>query len=97
MNYYPYFPYSSMPVKTGFFKNIFNGFNFSNLLNGTQKTLNVVNQAIPLVKQAKPMFNNMKTMFRVMNEFKKEEPQNNEVKEEVSANKKVNNMPTFFQ
>ena len=45
--------------------------NFTSILNGTQKTLNVVNQVIPIIKQAGPVINNAKTMFKVMNEFKR--------------------------
>ncbi|MBO5096252.1 MAG: hypothetical protein J6B98_05210 [Bacilli bacterium] len=76
MNYYPYMnmmsiPYATMPAKTGFFSNLFKGINFSSILNGTGKVLNIANQAIPLIKQAKPVINNAKTMFQVMNEFKK--------------------------
>lgn len=72
MNYYPYFNnMTTIPAKAGFFKNLLGGINFSSILNGTQKTLGIVNQAIPLIKQAKPVFNNAKTMFKVMNEFKK--------------------------
>lgn len=76
MNYYPYFnnmPYmTAAPVaKSGIFKSLFGGLNLSSIINGTQKTLGIVNQAIPLIKQAGPVLNNAKTMFRVMNEFKK--------------------------
>lgn len=76
MNYYPYMnmmsmPYASIPAKTSFFSNLFKGINFSSILNGTGKVLNIANQAIPLIKQAKPMIDNAKTMFQVMNEFKK--------------------------
>ncbi len=41
------------------------------IVNGTQKTLGIINQAIPIVKQVTPVMKNAKTMFRVMNEFKK--------------------------
>lgn len=79
MNYYPYFngmPYmTSIPgARTGIFKSLFGNINFSSILNGTQKTLGIVNQAIPLIKQAGPVINNAKTMFKIMNEFKKNEP-----------------------
>ena len=103
MNYYPYFntiPYAA--PRNSLFKGLFKGINFSSILNGTQKTLNVVNQAIPLIKQAKPMVDNAKTMFRVMNEFKKtEEPIINK-KETTNEEKKStvtlhNSGPTFFQ
>lgn len=77
MNYYPYMnmmstPYiTSVPTKAGLFSNLFKGINFSSILNGTGKVLNIANQAIPLIKQAKPVINNAKTMFQVMNEFRK--------------------------
>ena len=88
MNYYnPYFfsnPYISAAPKVGLFSKLFGGnLSFGSILTGTQKTLNIVNQAIPLVKQARPVLNNAKTMFRVMNEFKKVEiPVNNITKKE---------------
>ena len=72
MNYYnPYF--YTMPTalaqpiantatasKVGLLSRIFgrSGATLSSILNGTQKVLNVANQAIPLVKQAKPMLTN---------------------------------------
>ena len=88
MNYYPYFnsiPYASAPIaKTGILKSLFGGIKWSSILNGTQKTLGIVNQAIPLIKQAGPVLNNAKTMFKVMNEFKKTDIQN--------VNESVNNM-----
>ncbi len=78
MNYYnPYFsvyPYATGAARTGLFSRLLSGMrgiNFSSIVSGTQKTLNIVNQTIPLVKQAKPIMNNAKTMFKVMNEFKK--------------------------
>ena len=115
MNYYPYFngiPYASASnvTKTGFFKNLFSGLNLSSIINGTQKTLGIVNQAIPLIKQAKPVINNAKTMFRVMNEFKKVDTnvptinENNLTKETSFETKSDNKTPTaksngpvFFQ
>jgi len=115
MNYYPYFngmPYlSSMPsTKPGIFKSLFGNLKFSSILNGTQKTLGIVNQALPLIKQAGPVINNAKTMFKVMNEFKKNEPivDNKIVKTIENAETKVQNKtietpsyktngPVFFQ
>lgn len=115
MNYYPYFnnmPYSvaNTGTKVGLFKSLFKNLNFGSIINGTQKTLNIVNQAIPLIKQAKPVLNNAKTMFRVMNEFKKVETPisqsnanintTNVKTNNVSTNKTSivsNNGPVFFQ
>lgn len=113
MNYYPYFngiPYTAMPAKTSFINSIFKGVNLSSIINGTQKTLNIVNQTIPLIKQAGPVFNNAKTMFRVMNEFKRfdiNDSVNNQINRQ-NIDEKINNEektkkeinssgPTFFQ
>lgn len=78
MNYYPYYSYfptaipSSAPAATGLFSRLFrNGINWGSIVNNTQKTLNIINQAIPVVKQVSPVVKNAKTMFKVMNEFKK--------------------------
>ena len=40
---------------------------WSTLLEGTQKTLGVINQAIPIVYQVKPIVNNAKTIFKIAN------------------------------
>lgn len=117
MNYYnPYFgtPYINMPHTTsgGLFSNLFkNGINWSSILTGTQKTLNIANQAIPLIKQISPVMKNAKTMFRIMNEFKKvdtpltsgENVSNNNSKVESTNDVEENtytienkNGPTFF-
>ena len=79
MNYYnPYVnfaPYITPTTQTGLLSRIFKSgkFSLSSILNGTQRTLNFINQAIPVVKQVSPMLQNAKTMFKVMNEFKKTE------------------------
>lgn len=103
MNYFnPY--YASYPIvtRTNIFKNLFSNINFSSILSGTSKTLNVVNQAIPLVKQAGPIYKNAKTMFKVMNEFKKvdrnEVKKQDTIKEENKKEEiKTSSLgPTFF-
>lgn len=105
MNYYnPYFyayPYMSTAPKLGLFSRLFGGnLSFGNILSGTQKTLNIVNQAIPIVKQAGPVLNNAKTMFKVMNEFKKTETPTIVKNENTNQNNEINvsseNSPTFF-
>ncbi len=112
MNYYnPYFgyPYYSSSASNSLFSNLFKGLNFSKVLSGTQKTLNIVNQTIPIVKQLNPVFKNAKTMFKIMNEFKKNDtPVNNQTndlnakqestkkEDTISVHKYNNNSPTFF-
>lgn len=80
MNYYmPYFNMSpntinhmmGKSVSKGLFSRLLGGLNWSSILNNTQKTLGIVNQAIPMVKQISPVMKNAKTMFKVMNEFKR--------------------------
>ena len=78
MNYGPYMgmPYYNMASTTsrsGIFSRLLGGVNFGNILNTTQKTLNIINQAIPVIKQAQPVIKNAKTMFKVMNEFKRDD------------------------
>lgn len=51
--------------KFGLFSSI-RAINWGNLLNNTQKTLGIINQAIPIAYQVKPIVNNAKTMFRVI-------------------------------
>ena len=45
------------------------GINWGSLLDGTQKTLGVINQAIPIVYQVKPIINNAKTMLRIVSQM----------------------------
>lgn len=76
MNYYnPYYFMAPMttarPGLFGLLSRGARGFNLSSIINGTQRTLSLVNQAIPVIKQVTPVMRNAKTMFRVMNEFKK--------------------------
>lgn len=64
---YPY-------VRPGLFSRLFNlsrGLNWAGFLDGTQKTLGVINQAIPIVNQVKPMISNARTMFRIVDEMRK--------------------------
>ncbi|MEG0826344.1 MAG: VrrA/YqfQ family protein [Bacilli bacterium] len=89
MNYNPYYfsPYMSMPAaKTGLFSSLFKGagsIKWASILGGTQKVLNVANQAIPVIKQISPVMKNAKTMFKVMNEFKKVDTPTNGINKEV--------------
>ncbi len=68
MNYYPYNYnyYNQKMPKPSLFRGL-KKYNWNNFLNGTGKTLNVINQAIPIIYQVRPILNNAITMFRVMN------------------------------
>ena len=39
--------------------------NWNSILNNTQRTLGIINQAIPIVYQVRPLINNARTLFRV--------------------------------
>lgn len=70
-NFFPYqnmnMPIPNQTAKKGLLGGILglSKINWGNLLNNTQKTLNVINQAIPVYYQVKPIYNNAKTMFKV--------------------------------
>lgn len=122
MNYYnPYFsmaPYASAvggaATRGGLFRGLLSGargINWGSILNNTQRTLGIINQAIPVVKQVSPVMKNARTMFQVMNEFKKVDTPTTssnqtttrpstssiEKKSETSSNiVSEENQPTFF-
>lgn len=79
--------------------NLAKGFSFSTFLDGTQKTLGVINQAIPIVYQVKPIFKNAKTMFRIADELNKpasvDNSSNTSVVESVSKVESTNK-PIFY-
>ena len=74
---------------------------FSSILNGTSKTLGVINQAIPVFYQVKPILRNAKTMFRVVKGLNSKDDvpvSNTDKKAKTDVNKKEasENAPTFF-
>ena len=86
-------------------RNLFGGIskiNWGTLLNNTQKTLNVINQAIPVYYQMKPIYNNAKTMFRLIGSFNDKSLNNNVSSNNIKPtdqndNKKnISNKPIFF-
>lgn len=94
--YNPYMFTSSQAAssigKTGLgIRGILKGFNFSNFLTSTGKTLNVINQAIPIFYQVKPIFNNAKTMLRVMGAVKDTNPRTNINSNRNIINQNINN------
>ena len=88
-------------AKGGLLKGITN-IKWSEVLNNTQKTLNVINQAIPVYYQIKPIFNNVKNFGRLISAFNENDQPNNNVNNNNLNNqneiKKENssNSPTFF-
>ena len=76
---YPYTNPSILTKSLSALKNI----KWATLLDGTQKTLGVINQAIPIVYQVKPIINNAKTLFKIANVMK--EPEQQEIKKETKT------------
>ena len=104
----PYTIPNAIP-KQGITKGLLGGIskvNWGNLLNNTQKTLNVINQAIPVYYQMKPIYNNAKTMFRLLGSFN-DKTQNNTTNNRnynnndnsnnnIQNEKNISNKPIFF-
>lgn len=57
---------------------------WESLLEGTQKTLGVINQAIPIVYQIKPIVSNAKTIFKIADSLK-ETPTSSQPVEEAPS------------
>ena len=68
-----FYPYQSIGAKRGLFSLFKGKINWGSLLNNTQKTLNIINQAIPVFYQVKPVFNNTKTIFKIMGAIKEDD------------------------
>ena len=107
-NFFPYQNLNMQPAKKGLLGGILglSKINWGGLLNNTQKTLNVINQAIPVYYQIKPIYNNARTMFRVfgaMNDKNDTPSTNNNIKVpqtntdlDLKKNTSSNNQPIFF-
>ena len=93
---YPYM----RPSLFGRWANLAKGFSWSGFLDGTQKTLGVINQAIPIVYQVKPIFNNAKTMFKIADELRRpatvEDTTNNDSVTSTAVQTEATNKPIFY-
>ncbi len=91
---YPYIRPSLFGRGIGLAKSI----NWGGLLDGTQKTLGVINQAIPIVYQVKPIINNAKTMFRIADSIRSADTDNVSptVESDTSAVVVNKNKPIFY-
>lgn len=69
---------------------------FSGILNGTSKTLGVINQAIPVFYQIKPIWNNAKTMFKVVRGLNSHDKKAVKRNTTTVIKKEQTNAPTFF-
>lgn len=71
--------------------NLLKNLKWTEFLDGTSKTLGVINQAIPIVYQVKPIMNNAKTLFKIANIVNS--PTTNDSPKET---KSTNNSPIFY-
>lgn len=75
------------------FNNGIKKINWSSILNNTQKTLNVINQAIPIIYQVKPLVTNAKTLFRIADAVKDSEPS---IIEKATSQEEKSNLQFFL-
>ena len=59
------------------------GINWNSILNNTQRTLGIINQAIPIVYQVKPLLNNARTLFRVASAINSNDDETNDTNSSV--------------
>ncbi len=83
--------------RAGLFKGL-SGIKWGTILNNTQKTLNVINQAIPVYYQIKPIFTNVRSLGKLISAFNTEDSSkdfSNNINE-MNVKKENKNSPTFF-
>jgi len=76
--------------------NLTKSINWSGLLDGTQKTLGVINQAIPIVYQVKPIISNARTMFRIADQLDVPDQSRTSTQTSSSFNSSNTNKPIFY-
>lgn len=79
--------------------NTLKSINWGSLLEGTQKTLGVINQAIPVVYQIKPIVNNARTIFKIAGSMREDTTPTpvQETKIKTSpVEEKAKNTPIFY-
>ncbi len=80
--------------------NLAKGITFSSFLDGTQKTLGVINQTIPLINQVSPLIKNAHAMFKIAGELKNDNSSKKNVINNTDNNSSViktsSNRPIFY-
>ena len=89
---YPYQNISLFSKGFSLLKNI----NWGAFLDGTGKTLGVINQAIPVIYQVKPLFSNAKTFFKIANIINEPTKENVNTNINFNTKRETNNSPIFF-
>lgn len=83
---------------TGGILSFLKGIDIPAFLDGTSKTLNVINQAIPVFYQVKPLLSNVGTIFKISNALNdnKDSSNNSSVNTTKALDVKNNNSPIFY-
>ena len=91
------YPNTSGSLLTGSLGGLLKKINFSSFLEGTSKTLNVINQAIPVYYQVKPIITNLTTIKKIGKIVSHPEEKEEEI--EIEEKKEVppkNGNPIFY-
>ena len=86
---YPYANPSTITKTLSFLKSI----QWGSILDGTGKTLGVINQAIPIIYQVKPLLGNAKTLLKIANTMSSND---DPVVEEVPTSTQNSGSPVFY-
>ena len=88
------YPYTNPSIITKGLS-LLKGIKWGTILDGTQKTLGVINQAIPIVYQVKPIINNAKTMLNIAKIVNSPTEDSNNITSNKET-KQNNNSPIFY-
>ena len=93
-------PYQITKIPTKSLLSSIKAIDWKTLLDSTQKTLGVINQAIPVVYQIRPIVNNAKTLFKIAGAVNEPTQNIEEETKEVETNKtqksQSNSSPIFY-
>ena len=100
--YYNYYPYSRpyFNNKRPSLGDMFSKIKWGTILNNTQKTLNVINQAIPVYYQIKPIASNLRSFGKIMSAFNSPDTNKTQapttIENPETKKENPNGLPTFF-
>ena len=92
------YPYPN-PSILGKGLNLFKSIKWGTILDGTQKTLGVINQAIPVIYQVKPLVSNAKSLFKIVGAINNTDNKNTTTTNNTETDTKsetITNKPVFY-
>ena len=89
---YPYSNPSILAKGTSLLKSI----KWGSILDGTGKTLGVINQAIPIVYQIKPLVGNLKTVIKIANGINNNSSDTKKTEDTINTEFSQKNSPIFY-